>query len=153
MPRKLAEPYTSITVRVPRRRRELLAAVARERGTDISSTINTLISDAAPGFEAWLLERAAQQSPALARLLPLVEPLVNALLDAGLTQEEIGAFMASWWALALSPAPARGQAAQRHEAKEALLSGAIGGTPQRKREVMERAREALQALVAKGGQP
>jgi hypothetical protein len=143
MPRKLAEPYTSITVRVPRRRRELLAAVARERGTDISSTINTLISDAAPGFEAWLLERAVQRSPALAGLLPVVD----ALLDAGLTQREAGAFMASLGALALAPAPARGQAA-RHEAE--VLSGVIDGTPQRKREVMERAREALSAL-AKGG--
>ncbi len=78
MARKLGGKFRSVTFRMPEGRYDLLAAVAEERGIDVSALLNSIVSEAAPDLAEWLAERRQTTPEVKAKLKE----------ELGLTPEE-----------------------------------------------------------------
>src|SRR5262249_55237111 len=69
MGRKKTEgEFRQVGWRMPREHFDVLAAVARERGIDLSAVLNGIVSDAVPGLRDWLTEREMSASSDECRL-------------------------------------------------------------------------------------
>jgi hypothetical protein len=53
----------AVSFKMPEDRYTVLQAVARERGTDVSAVLNTIISDALPALRNWLAQRLRDTDP------------------------------------------------------------------------------------------